>query len=452
MSVSALETSRSNTSKHALDPASNWKRPLLRWRFYVVIGVVIVLMSLANKIAQQLAQAEFGYLVLLSKEGVIESLGAMFCLLASLAFLSACFPPQSRLGLTAPSVVRNRLLLVVLVLFSLLTFLEELGWGLRLIVWFMPSWGVDDEFRLTELLRPRTTLKSPIPDYWYMVMVFWGAILPVAARCNSTIGRGLERFGIPTPSLRLGLAWLLACVMALLLLIAPNAFSVTSSQAEEVTEAFFQLLLFAWAYEEYVRAWPADLPRRSIFWRIVLVAAALLSVGCIVYDVATRTGPSARSQRALNAALELTDPAARIEAMQRALNIWDNDFAHYMLANELDDQGRLAEAIPHYVKAARLADKLYTLKGKMPENPKQVSTYYWHLGQAYLNARNANFLYQAREALTRASQLDPQNDQIKQELAFVRWYEKAALSLSRRADWKQIQEEWKRQQAAGEEP
>lgn len=435
-----------------MDVGGCWSTPLLRPRFYVGLSLVVLTICSANAIAQYLNLSEVGYIVLHSKEGLIESLGAASCFLATILLLAAACWPRRRGELSAEPIVRKRYLLIPLMILALVTMLEELGWGARVLAWYFPGLGVREEFRLSEFLRPRTTRTSPVRLYWFAALFCWGALLPVLSRFVSSMGKGLERVGVPTPSFRLSLVWLSASLLMTVMRVAPERFWVTGGQAAEAAEAVFQLLLGAWAYEEYVRAWrPGSKLAGATTWRWALRLAALLALGSMVMDVAFRTGPWARGHRLAVNAMKEEEPAARIDGLRKSLEIYDNDWTHHALAQELDAQGRLEEAIAHYLKAARLARRLYPPGRSLPENRVQVSTYFWHLGQAYLNTRNPRYLDEARAALALAHQFDSQNEQILKELQYIQTLEQIAVSMTRRADWDQILEEWKRRQAAGQE-
>jgi hypothetical protein len=414
-------------------PASPPHDGRLSGRECLFLGVLILASVFSLAAAHLLGRPEYGYMMFVAKEGIVESLGAAACLLSIVLFAAAAAQTKRKTH-AALQTSRRWQFLAALAVVSGVMFLEELGWGLRLWAWVSPSSRIRSDFSLGRYFAPKHAKMDVVGFYWFVATFAYGALLSVAAGTSRSIRAMVERARLPIPSRRLGMVWLATAMFAGVLLVAPGLALMQAAQRGEVFETIYEILIAAWALEEYRRASGRRLRQASWKMRLGVGVVAAVSIAAIGTDVAFRTLPFTKSQMLLASATPEQDPEKRIAILREAIRLYPaNDLAHYQLGVALDELDRLPEGLGHLRRAVQL----------VPEN----SIYHFVLGSAYLNMRDAKLLSAAEFHLQEALRLDPaspKTDDILLSLNYIDVVHRIAEQMTLHPKAKEILEEFER--------
>lgn len=328
-------------------------------RLIVVVSVMLIfLLAVVSVIA---GMPTLSYIAIYSPEGLVDSTGAIFCLMASIVFFTAY---QAQRQGTAEPVVPGRparsFFYFLIALLTLVMFGEEIGWGSRMILWFSPAGGVYSELSLGSLIQPKGSKADVAMMYWAGVVITYMCALPIGARISSGLGRFLGQVRLPLPSFFLGMTGTLAVLTSMRLTFNPLLLSFSAHDVDEAFETALEFLMFAWGIEEYRWVRQANNRRWSRFASTALAVVAVVGATGIAFDFATRGYPASQSQRILQQAVTaLREDGNEEEAVNRleeSIRLFPaNDAAHFALGVLLDGQGRLAEALPHFQWAVKVA-------------------------------------------------------------------------------------------------
>lgn len=428
LSVSPSRSESGRASPPAPPPGSR-----LSGRECLLLGVLILACVFSLAAAHLIGRPEYGYMMFVAKEGIVESLGAAACLLSVVLFAAAAAQTRANTRAGQPTSRRWQLLAALAVLSGVML-LEELGWGLRLWAWISPSSRIRSDFSLGRYFAPKHAKMDVVGFYWFVATFAYGALLSVLAGTSRSVGELVERARLPIPSRRLGMVWLAIAIFAAVLLVAPGLALMEAIQRGEVFESVYEFLIAAWALEEYRRASGRRLWQGSWKLRLAVGAVAAASLAAIGTDVAFRTLPFTRSQILLASASREEDAEKRIAILREAIRLYPaNDLAHYQLGVSLDELDRLPEGLGHLRRAAQL----------VPEN----GAYHFVLGSAYLNMRDAKLFRAAEFHLQEALRLDPggpKTDDILLSLNYIEVVRRIAENMAAHPKAKEILEEFER--------
>jgi hypothetical protein len=303
---------------------------------------------------------ELSFMAVYSSEGVADTLGGMFSLLA-MGFFFTCFrqTPSSSDGLPETGRPARAWCYGALALICLVMAGEEFSWGGRLVgIQSRPgAWGPD--FNFASWVQPKAARLPMAMMYWAAGFFLFGVFFPRLALWSGRTAQFWARQRWPLPSLFLSRVWLGFALVSLLLTFNPSDLLSAPSDLSEAFETGMEYLIFLWSMEEYWRVRQKQGTKRSR-WLIAFVTASVLgSLSLIAYDLSTRGWPATMSQRLLQqglAAMNRQEKERSIELLRQSVEVYRlNDAAQYALGVSLDSVGRMAQAITCYENAVRIA-------------------------------------------------------------------------------------------------
>lgn len=188
---------------------------------------------------------------LFREDGVVESLGALAFLIASIAFVVARFrlpaPAEARSWL-----VRYQVFHLVLATLMFLAFAEEISWGQRIFGWQSPDAlaeiNTQGETNIHNLkwfqTNDESTFWERFTNFNRLFAIFclgFGIVLPLCARFSAGVSAFCQRLGIPVVSLWLGLGFAVTYVTFHLTILDQPRWFV--SGVDELKETFYAVVL-----------------------------------------------------------------------------------------------------------------------------------------------------------------------------------------------------------------
>jgi hypothetical protein len=408
--------------------------PYSRW-WKILLPVLAIAIFCGNAICVALGNAELTYMGFYSSEGVIDSLGGMLAALAC-ALFAACWwrsrgDDQSEASAMETPIVgwkvaRGRPGRRWMYLFFAIVCLgmagEEFSWGGRLATASAQAGGWGPDFSWSRFVQPKDARLPLAMTYWAAFFLFWGWFLPGLAHWSGRFARFASLQRLPIPSLFLSRVWMVVAIISLDLTF--NYFDLLA-RPEDLYEAFetaMELLIAAWAWEEYSRVRSAAGAGRSRVLTGVIVALVAGSMGVIAYDLAYRGLPASRAQRIFQrglAASERKESESAIALFREALIEYRlHDAAQYALGIELNSRGRLPEAITCFENAVRIAPG--------------VPDYHIALATAYVNVMTGPSIRAAIPHLDEAIRLLRKEDERYAQVAELRGSVEEIRQLSER--------------------
>ncbi len=196
---------------------------------------------------------------LFREDGVVESLGALAFLIASIAFVVARFrlpaPAEARSWL-----VRYQVFHLVLAALMFLAFAEEISWGQRIFGWHSPDALAEINAQGETNIHNLKWLQTNDWTFWEAIFCLgFGIVLPLCVRFSAGVSAFWQRLGIPVLSLWLGLGFAVTFVMFHLTILDQPRWFV--SGLDELKETFYAVVLAVIALaearkRESVAAWP----------------------------------------------------------------------------------------------------------------------------------------------------------------------------------------------------
>jgi hypothetical protein len=376
------------------------------WFFAGAISVLVLILT-GNIWLALASRIEASFIAVYSSEGVVDSFGALACLLAMFVFASAFLvvrwtEQESSSGRPAAAWCYLLLAVSCFVMVG-----EEISWAVA------PTVGPTGEtldWTLARLVQPRTGQFPVAMGYWAGTLIGWLVIAPILVRWMPSAGRYAQRHRLPVPSRAISRWTLATCLLWVILAFRPGLLLFGPDTLEEPFEASLEWLLLIWAVEEYARC----LQWAKRRWSPVLLALIALGLAIGGYQIVqqfVRHGlPASRSHQLFRLALAVDadqEPTKAIELYRQAIAEFElNDSANYGLALILHRQGRLAEAIPYYEKAVLIAPYCWE--------------YHEAVGVAYMNMVTGNSFRRALPHLEKAMELLPPNDPHRADLMLMR--------------------------------
>lgn len=323
----------------------------------ITVAIVLLLGMLVSLPVVRIVGSTVAITWLMDEEGIIEAVGALGCLAASIV-LGVTFFVGRRRARDHEGTRRPGFFILLLAFGLLMMFGEEASWGQRLIGYdspeFIAEYNAQSEMNLHNLrvFQPRWGVNYLHP-LWVVGMIGYLGVSPFVPPLN----RRLEQFGIPVASPLVGGLTLGALIgVWLVSVLLPHWFM--PHEAMEILESVFEILLLVFAIDIYRRY---VTPPREIVSRRLAAAVALVIVPLAVlhayrwYQTPTEAFTKQKSGIFSQAALEAIERGEREEALwllKSSLTFWSGDpVANYLLGNMRSEEGDLAAAQSHYEQA-----------------------------------------------------------------------------------------------------
>jgi tetratricopeptide (TPR) repeat protein len=348
---------------------------------------------------------------LLREDGLYESLGAVFCLSASLILLHAAWLSWH---CNAPARLLRSLLLGGWGALLLLMFAEEISWGQRLLEFRTPTWlkASNDagEFNVHNLAIFQSDLATNhLQSAWIVLMFFWLIVLPASAAASKRFRQWAARLQLPIPSGPLAL--LLAVSFSLLMLLASQFPELNEGQAGqegfELIELVVEFVLLGWAWQEHGRSRTlnqSDSTSSALRWLLAFTATAVLVV--LGFQARYLNPATIRSQALTMEGNYLGDSGDVESAANRwseAVQLWpDNIAAWFALAQ-------------FHLQHQHAADSLRAFQQVLDRRPNHIEAT-WGLSLAN---QLAGRMDEARAQLERTATLAPHDPEVQFQLGLL---------------------------------